>query len=103
MPNHVHLLLAPLAGWALARIFQGIKGYTAREINRILGRQGAFWQGENFDHLIRNEEDWQDKFDYIHQNPVKAGLVKRPQDYYFSSLVTLHAKGRLESLPRILS
>ncbi len=68
-----------------------------------LGRRGTFWQAETFDHLVRNEEDWLDKFDYIHDNPVKAGLVDKPQDYPFSSLVTMYSNGRLESLPYIIS
>jgi putative transposase len=100
MPNHAHLLMTPLAGWSLSRILQGIKGYTAREINKGLGRTGAFWQDEYFDHLVRNEADWVDKFNYIHNNPVSAGLVEKPENYPFSSLVTMHSKGRLESLPR---
>ena len=99
MANHVHLLMKPLLGWSLAGILQAINGFTARSINKALGRKGSFWQDENFDHLIRNERDWVDKFQYIHNNPVSAGLVDRPQDYPFSSLVSLHGKGRLESLP----
>jgi putative transposase len=101
MPDHVHLLVRPLADWRLGRVLQGIKGFTARESNRVLGRRGSFWQDENFDHLIRNESDWIDKFGYIHNNPVTAGLVERPQDYPYSSLVSMHSKGRLESLPHI--
>lgn len=97
MPDHVHLLVQPVDGWTLAKILQSLKGFTARQINSHLGRKGAFWQDESFDHLVRNEEDWFDKFDYIHDNPVKAGLVKNPQDYPFSSLVTVHSNDRLES------
>ena len=100
MPDHVHLLIRPIAGRSLPRVLQGVKGYSGREINRTLGRDGSVWQTESFDHLIRNEADWFDKFEYIHNNPVAAGLVPRPQDYPFSSLVTLHSVGRLESLPR---
>jgi REP element-mobilizing transposase RayT len=99
MPDHVHLLVRPLAGWSLAKILQGIKGFSAREINRVLSRKGAFWQVENFDHLVRNERDWLDKYNYIHNNPVSAELVDRPEDYPFSSLVAIHSEGRLESLP----
>ena len=98
MPDHVHLLIQPINGWGLSKIMQGLKGFTAREINKVLGRKGSFWQDENFDHLIRNERDWLDKLDYIHTNPVKAGLVDKPQDYPFSSMVTLYSRGRLESL-----
>ena len=89
MPDHVHVLLRPMTGWTLARILQGIKGYSARQINAILGRKGAVWQKESFDHLIRHEEDWLDKLNYIHMNPVTAGLVDRPEDYPFSSMATI--------------
>jgi REP element-mobilizing transposase RayT len=101
MPDHVHLLIRPIAEWSLSRILQGLKGFTAREINKILHRYGAFWQDESFDHLVRNDEDWLDKFTYIHDNPVKAGVVLRPQDYPYSSLVTMYSIGRLESLPHM--
>jgi REP element-mobilizing transposase RayT len=101
MPDHVHLLMRPFAGWTLAKVLQGIKGFSAREMNRLLGRKGAFWQAESFDHLVRNESDWLDKFNYIHNNPVNAELVDRAEDYPFSSLVTIHSEGRLESLPHM--
>jgi len=103
MPDHAHLLFTPLHGWTLAKIQQGLKGFTSWEINGVLGRRGRFWQDESFDHLIRDEVDWLDKFTYIHNNPVKAGLVERPEDYPFSSLVTLHSRGRMESLLRVLA
>ena len=103
MSDHVHLLLTPLFDWNLSKILQGIKGYTSREINKLLSRKGSFWQDESFDHLVRHEAGWLDKFDYIHNNPVKAGLVDIPEDYEFSSLVTIHSKGRLESFGRLES
>lgn len=103
MPDHVHLLLTPIYDWRLSKILQGIKGYTSREINKILNRKGSFWQDESFDHLVRNEASWIDKFEYIHNNPAKAGIVDRPEDYKFSSLVTIHSKGRLESFGRLES
>jgi len=59
-------------------------------------------QAESFDHLVRTDADWWDKFGYIHNNPVKAGLVSMPQDYLYSSLVTMYSTGRLESLPHKL-
>ena len=103
MPDHIHILITPIRGWTLAKILMGMKGFTAREINKIMCRKGPFWQDENFDHLIRDERDWLDKFDYIHRNPIESGLVERPQDYPFSSLVTIHSNGRLESLKQILN
>jgi REP element-mobilizing transposase RayT len=100
MPDHIHLLIRPVNGWLLARILHGLKGFTAREINKAFGRSGSLWQPESFDHLVRNEADWLDKFDYIHNNPVKSGIVSDPRDYEFSSYVTLYSVGRLETLPK---
>jgi len=99
MPDHVHIILHPFRDVTLATILKGIKGFTAREINKVLNRKGSFWQDESMDHLIRNPEDWLEKFNYIHDNPVKAGLIDKPEDYPFSSLVTMYMKGRLESFP----
>jgi len=74
MPNQVHLLLEPLA--AVPSIAQWIKGNTARQANRLLGRTGAlFWQHESCDHWVRNDQEYQRIVRYIEFNPVAAGLV----------------------------
>ena len=84
MPNHVHLLLEPLA--PLRRITGGIKGVSARDANGALGRTGKpFWQDESFDHWIRNSAQFERIRTYIELNPVKAGLAKSPQDWPWSS------------------
>ena len=84
MPNHVHLLVGPNA--PLERITTALKTFTARRINKILGRTGRqFWQHESFDHWVRNEEEFSRIAAYVEQNPVRAGLVKRPQDWPWSS------------------
>jgi len=84
MANHVHILVAPQA--PLAQVTQQLKGATAREANRILGRTGArFWQTESFDHWIRTPGEWQKIRAYIEANPVKAGLVATPKDWPWSS------------------
>jgi REP-associated tyrosine transposase len=84
MPNHVHVLLEPRV--ALRRITGGIKGQSARDANRKLGCAGkAFWQDESFDHWVRNGAQWERIRRYIEQNPVKAGLVRRAEDWRWSS------------------
>jgi putative transposase len=82
MPNHVHLACLPNRKedetyFSLAGITQTIKGYTARKANQILNRQGAFWEHENYDHVIRDAEEYQRIITYIQMNPVKANLVDR--------------------------
>ena len=47
MPNHVHAVVGPVASWTLSKILQSWKGFTAREANRRLGREGhTFWQAQ---------------------------------------------------------
>lgn len=86
MPDHVHLLLTPLAdetGWpySLPSIMKAIKGASARKINRLTGDEGSVWQDESFDHVLRNDEGIREKMEYIRQNPMRKGLVARPEDY----------------------
>ena len=53
MANHVHVLLLPKV--AVSRLMKSLKGYTAREANRLLGRTGEpFWQRESYDHWVRD-------------------------------------------------
>jgi REP element-mobilizing transposase RayT len=84
MSNHVHILVWPTA--LLSRITKSIKGYTARECNKLLGRTGEkFWQDESFDHSVRNEDEFYRIKRYIERNPVKARLVETPEDWPWSS------------------
>jgi len=72
MPNHVHVLLAPLL--PLARITGGIKGVSARDANSVLGLTGKhFWQDESFDHWVRNVAEFERIRLYIEYNPVMGG------------------------------
>ncbi|MGP8245213.1 MAG: REP-associated tyrosine transposase [Bryobacteraceae bacterium] len=84
MANHVHVLLLPLV--SPSRLLGALKGATAREANRILGRTGeAFWQAESYDHWVRDADEFERIVAYIESNPVKAGLVEHPGDYPWSS------------------
>lgn len=79
MPNHVHLLAAFGDEDAMLRQCESWKHYTARGINRALGRKGRFWQQEAFDHLVRSAEDFEHCRRYIADNPVRARL--RPGEF----------------------
>jgi REP element-mobilizing transposase RayT len=85
MPDHVHLVLTPLADsngiFSVAEIMQGIKSSSAHQINRVLKRQGQVWQHESFDHVLRQEEGVAAKVEYVIQNPVRRGLVCQPSEY----------------------
>ena len=84
MPNHVHVLLDPKL--PLRRITGAIKGVSARAGNAALGRTGRpFWQDESFDRWIRDGAEFERVRAYIEGNPVKAGLVARPEQWRWSS------------------
>lgn len=84
-PDHVHLALDPLVSSdgpvCIARIMQAIKSTSAHRINRELGHEGTVWQQESLDRALRQEEQLEDKIDYMMENPVRAGIVRNPDDY----------------------
>jgi hypothetical protein len=50
-------------------------------VNQVRGRPGPLWQEESFDHVLRSDDSFEEKKEYIRQNPARRGLVKRPEDY----------------------
>jgi REP element-mobilizing transposase RayT len=62
-----------------------LKGFTAYQANRILGRTGTFWQQESYDHVVRSGAGLERVRRYIENNPVKAGLAATAEDYRWSS------------------
>lgn len=102
MPNHIHVLFQPINGWALSKIVASWKKFTARQVNEILKRNEAnreigvpgrmavpgnppLWHREYWDRYIRNEKHYRQTVDYIHGNPVAAGLASRPEGWKWSS------------------
>lgn len=78
MPNHVHVLVEPQEGYDLARILHTWKSFTAHAINKALNRGGDVWQSEYYDHLIRNEAEYDRTIAYILENPANANLGSWP-------------------------
>ena len=85
MPNHVHVLATPLGDISLSGVVHSWKSYTAGRANALLRRQGPFWRPDYFDRFVRNEKHYLLTVEYIHQNPVKAGLCRRAGDWKWSS------------------
>ncbi len=82
MSNHVHLLLTLRKGSPpLYDTIGRHKSFTANEANKILGREGYFWQHESFDHLVRDEKSFSGILNYILENPVKAKLVQEWEEW----------------------
>jgi REP element-mobilizing transposase RayT len=86
MPNHVRVLVRPQSPHTPGDIIKSWKQYTSTHANRLLALPpGRFWQPEAFDHWVRDGEDRGRIVRYIHNNPVKAGLCARPEDWPWGS------------------
>ncbi|MFQ5692305.1 MAG: transposase, partial [Nitrospinota bacterium] len=91
MPDHLHLICSPLSNHGLPSIVHSLKSYTAKELNREMGKTGKVWQSGYYSYAIRGLRDLEEKVRYVWENPLRRGLVERPEDYPFSS-----ANGRHE-------
>ena len=78
MPNHVHVVARIFVDYTLASVVHSWKSFTAKKANDLLGCEGAFWQREYYDHLIRNQTEFQRAIQYVADNPAKAGLKNWP-------------------------
>jgi putative transposase len=99
MPNHVHVLIRLDHNYGLSKIVYSWKSFTAHKANQILKRSGRFWQREYWDRLIRDEEHFNRVVNYIHMNPVKAGLVEKVEEWRFSSVGLFEYEKIEESIP----
>ena len=84
MSNSAHLLIEPKA--ARPSITNRVKSFSARDASRILNRTGQpFWALESYHRWVRSPRESESIVRYIGLNPVKAGIVVRPEDYRWSS------------------
>jgi putative transposase len=82
MPEHLHVFVCGPTDFKLDQWMRMLKT-TLRKKLQELGHEPEFWQRGFFDHLMRNLESYTEKWEYVHQNPVRAGLVSRTEDWPF--------------------
>jgi len=88
MPNHIHVLLIVFKPWSLSQVVASWKKYSSRTIDNPVDKPSngrRLWHSEYFDRYMRNSAHFEKTVDYIHYNPVKAGLVENPEDWRWSS------------------
>lgn len=79
MPNHIHLLISISAcdfadghrDPSLRDIIRNFKSYTTMQYRKAKDTATLLWQSGYYDHIIRNDEDYAEKYDYISNNPLK--------------------------------
>ena len=106
MSNHLHLIWQPMFGFTPSDIQASFMKYTAQQLKRSLiknnkdilaelkvdkyDREYQVWKREPLNIELRTPAVFDQKLDYIHYNPVKAGLCKYPEEYYYSSARFYH-------------
>ncbi len=85
MGNHVHILAVPEKETSLAKGIGGTNLLYTQYINRKYNRSGRLWQNRFFSSVVEHEPYLWAVMRYIEQNPVRAKLVKRAEDYEWSS------------------
>jgi putative transposase len=86
MPDHVHLFVCGGDDFLLGRWIGTLKQALSRGISRSKPTTQV-WQEGFFDHVLRNDESMSQKWEYIRQNPVRAGLVERSEDWPYQGKI----------------
>lgn len=94
MPTHVHLLLYPHSK-NLRELMRNMKSRTGFAISRARSVPGPIWQERYFDTIIRRVRNFWEKLEYIHRNPVAAGLAENPEEWAWSSSRHYYDKGAI--------
>ena len=68
MPNHVHVLVQPLADCQLMKIVDQWKRITAHRINKLLGRSGQVWREDHYNRIVRDREEYRNQLNYVMGN-----------------------------------
>lgn len=80
MPDHIHLFVCGDPGFVLANWIGALKQALAKAAHRSKS-DGQIWQEGFFDHVLRNDESMSQKWDYISENALRAGLVDQAEDW----------------------
>ena len=85
MPDHWHALITTHEPHSISRVMNGVKTQSAGAVRRQIGGSGPVWQRRFYDHVCRDIREFEGALDYIHCNPVTAGLVDSPELWPWSS------------------
>ncbi len=94
MSNHVHLVLVPSESDALGKMLNIVSMKYAQYFNKRLGKRGHLWQDRYFSCPL-DEDHLYEVVRYVENNPVKFGIVKYAEDYYWSSAKS-HLSGKVQ-------
>jgi REP element-mobilizing transposase RayT len=88
MPDHVHFFACPLpTAKPLSAFLHAWKQWTAKRILAALDHPAPLWQPRTFDHVLRQRDSYAEKWTYVEQNPVRAGLVAIPAAWPYAGRI----------------
>ena len=85
MPDHWHALLWPRDSITISRVLMDVKSVSALHLNRQRQRHGPLWQHQFWDRFVRHAKEYGQRLNYMHSNPVRKGLVAKPEEWRWSS------------------
>jgi len=85
MPDHLHWIFCLTGDTTLSQVMKSFSSYTARRLDCAPPNRGRIWQEGFYDHVIRGMREYEARLTYIHNNPVRAGLVGRAEDWPYST------------------
>jgi putative transposase len=97
LPDHWHAIFYPRHPLTISRVMEAIKDGATKRLNRSRREAGRLWQPRFFDRALRTVKEYNAKVEYIHLNPVKAGLVSRRDEWPWSSVHDY--TGRVNCMP----
>ncbi len=86
LPDHWHAIIHPPYPLTISTAMKSVKTSSMIGINVRRREAGELWQERFFDRALRTVREYHEKVEYIHLNPVRRGLVKKPEDWKWSSM-----------------
>jgi len=88
MPDHMHLFVGGDAEFELTAWFRLLKPYLGKAVVRPASAD-PIWQRGFFDHVLRSDESYSEKWNYVRDNPVRAGLVTNAEDWPYAGEIVI--------------
>ena len=85
MPDHWHALIWIPSPITISGALQNVKRVSSFKINRLRQTHGSRWQHQFWDRFIRNTGEFRERLEYMHMNPVRKGLIEKPEQWHWSS------------------
>jgi putative transposase len=85
MPDHGHALIGTFHPLTISQIIHDVKKVLARRLHKRRGTNGPVWQHQFWDRLVRHGKEFGERLEYMHLNPVRKGLLRRPGERRWSS------------------